>query len=54
MEIITNVLYNWFYIENVQYNITRVIRLITENSFNSKLFHYYKIRSIDTDTDYYG
>ena len=30
------------------------IGLITENSFNSKVFHSYKIRSIDTDTDYYG
>ena len=46
--------YNWFYIENGQYNITRVIRLIIENSFNSKVFHSYKISSIDTDTDYYG
>ena len=37
--------YNWFYIENGQYNITRV---------NPKVFHSYKISSIDRDTDYYG
>ena len=39
--------YNWFYIENGQCNINRV-------SFNSKMFHSYRIPIIDTFTDYYG
>ena len=42
------IFYNWFYIENGQYNIT------FEYSFDLKIIHSYRMASKDTYTYYYG